>query len=234
MNNSKKLFFIIISIVLVILLVVGILFFLNNKKEVNDQKDNTDIIKDKQEEQTDEKTNNDSTDEITSVWQNYNFTVNGKTLKLPLSYTELSSATGFTMNQDMTEGTLPKNYYLALNLFKNNSLALHTEIYNDTENTLKYSECKITRIWQTKYQIKNGADTITFPGNLTAGMNITKEQLFNILGETDKIKTTNLEGYNKETYKYIANENWPTTNYYEINVVNGVIDELILDKRFEW
>ena len=39
------------------------------------------------------------------------------------------------------------------------------------------------------------------------------------------------DNYVSETYRYTSDDTWTTSNYYEIRVVNGVIDSLTLDHR---
>ncbi|MBR3229265.1 MAG: hypothetical protein IKF91_00395 [Bacilli bacterium] len=55
------------------MLVIGIGLYINNKRNTNIKKENTNITEDKQKEQIEETTNNDSTNEIASEWQKYNF-----------------------------------------------------------------------------------------------------------------------------------------------------------------
>lgn len=162
-------------------------------------------------------------------WKNYQFQVNGKTLKLPMSYTELANTAGFKIKAAYEDTNIPVKHYAIINLYKDDKLALYTEIYNDTEADIKCVNGKVTRVSQTNYQIKSGANALTFPGGLQAGMKMTKDKLISILGEpTSSIRRNNND---KETYKYNANTNWTTTNYYEIVILNGVIDQITLDNR---
>ena len=54
---------------------------------------------------------------------------------------------------------------------------LYIDIYNDANENKKYTDCKITRISQTKYQAStNSATKITFPGGLQVGNKITENE----------------------------------------------------------
>lgn len=175
--------------------------------------------------------NNNNTIETTNDWKEYKVTVNDKTLTLPTTYNELSTATSFSLKSADTKSYLEKDYYTLINMYKNEKLALHIEVLNDTEEDKLYTDCKITRISQTKYQVSQGADVISFPGNLKAGEKITEAKIIELLGEPNDVKEYSSDGYESKTYKYYENSSWTTTNHYEITVVNGIIDQLQLDNR---
>lgn len=168
---------------------------------------------------------------LSSNWSDYKFSVNNKTMKLPCTYKELTGATGFKMKSAEENSSLSKNYYATVNMYKNDNLALYIEILNDTEGDIKYTDGKITRIWQSKYQVSTGADVVIFPGNIKAGDKMTGEEIINKYGQPNDKKEYSDSGYVSETYIYNENTNWTTTNYFEIKIVNGVIDEIILDHR---
>ena len=168
---------------------------------------------------------------VSSEWQKYEFIVNDKTLKLPSTYNELSNATSSTIQSSYTKSYLQSGYYALLNMYKNDKLSLYIEVLNDTNLDQLYTDCKVTRISQTKYQSSVGADVITFPGNLKVGQEITKDEIVNILGNPSDVKNYTDEGYISDTYSYYEDTTYTTTNYYEIKVVNGIIDELTLDNR---
>ena len=126
---------------------------------------------------------------------------------------------------------LSKNYYATVNMYKNDKLALYTEIYNDTNDDIKYSDSKVSRISQTKYQVSTGADVITFPGYLKAGDQISVDELINKLGNPSDKSEYNDSSYNSTTLTYNENLSWKTTKFYKITIVNGAIDELSLDNR---
>ena len=186
-----------------------------------------------EDENTDDTDTNDSTidENLSTEWGNYEFVVNGKTLSLPGSYNDLKDATGFSMKSADEKSYLENNYYVSLNLYKNDNLALYIEVLNDSGSDLQYSEAKLTRISQTEYQVSNGADKIVFPGGLTVGIEITEDRIKELFGEPTDTYEYSSDNYESVTYTYNADTTWTTTNYYEIRVVNGVIDELTLDHR---
>lgn len=226
-----------VSFILNIIMIIAVFMFLsfafNTSKEIIKEGGNTfDKIMDRAENDIDEITEDENNDvSTTGTWNDYEVVVNNKTIKLPCTYNELNEATGFKMKSAQENSNLSSNYYTLVNMYKNDKLALYTEILNDTNGDIKYTDGKITRIGQTKYQVSNGADPITFPGSIKVGDKITKEEILNKYGNpTDKRDYSN-NGYESVTYIYNANVNWTTTNYFEIKVVNGVIDEITLDNR---
>ena len=168
---------------------------------------------------------------ISDEWKNYQFTVNNKTLSLPATYSDLSSATSSEMQSSYTKSYLQSGYYAIVNMYKNDKLALYTEVLNDTDQDMLYTDCKITSVSQTKYQISVGADEIIFPGGLKAGQEITESEIISLFGTPDDTYNYESDGYISNTYTYLEDTNYTTINYYEIKVVNGVIDELTLDNR---
>lgn len=144
-----------------------------------------------------------------------------------MDYTELVSATGFTMKTTDTENTLNKGYYSIANLYNNDKLALYIELANKIEGPIKMSDCIVTRVSQTKYQVNQGASAIIFPGNLQVNKSISEAQIIALFGQPNYIKDYGTTKY----YTYLSNSTWTTTNNFKISVVNGVIDELALDHR---
>lgn len=168
---------------------------------------------------------------VSNDWDDYEFIVNGYEIELPCSYDELKKATGFNMKSSDENSSLSNNYYAMVNMYKNDKLALYTEILNDLGRDAKYTEGKITRVGQSKYQVSTGADVLTFPGNLKAGDSITEDKIKELFGEPNDISEYSSDGYESKTYTYNEDTSWTTTNYYEIQVVNGIIDQLTLDNR---
>ena len=74
---------------------------------------------------------------------------------------------------------------------------------------------------------KKGVNVVTFPGNLYAGMAIDESTLTDILGAPDEAKDYS----GTKQYRYFADPSQPTTNFYQIVVKDGVIDEITLDNR---
>lgn len=179
----------------------------------------------------DDTTNNDDSTTTSSEWTNYEIVINNETIALPCPYETLSTKTGSTMNDANALSYLQPNYYALVNLYKNNNLVLYTEIVNDTDANILYTQGNVTRVAQSKYHISMGATEITFPGNLKAGQEITKDQLVELFGEPNDVYNYSNDGYVSDKYSYHSDSLYTTTNYYEIVVVNGVIDQLTLDHR---
>lgn len=214
------------------------MFFYSSKvnNEIKDTAlDTFDKIIEKSEEVNDD-INNEIDDEsfnkeVSSRWSDYEVVINNKSIKLPCTYLELTNVTGFKMKSAQENSMLSSNHYTLVNMYKNDKLALYTEILNDTNGDIKYTDGKITRIGQTKYQVLSGADAFTFPGGIKAGDEITESEIVSKYGEPTKKDNYSSNNYESVTYKYNANTNWTTTNYFEIKIVNGIIDEITLDNR---
>lgn len=168
---------------------------------------------------------------ITNDWKKYQIGINSNTITLPTSYDKLSNLTGFTFKSANLKSYIEGGHYAFVNMYKNDKLALYTEVLNDTDSDLLYTDCKITRISQTKYQVSQGALVLVFPGGLKVGQSITEDKIIELFGTPDDIYEYSSEGYVSKEYKYLEDDLYVTTNNYIITVVNGVIDELQLDNR---
>lgn len=215
----------ILGIVLSILLTVFTFAIVDNAKDKT-----VDILNDSNTVTEEDVDDNDSSN-VSSDWDDYEFVVNGKTLELPCTYDELKAATGFSMKTAQEDSSLSNNYYTIVNMYKDDKLALYIEILNDTGKDAKYTDSKITRVSQTEYQVSNGADKLTFPGGLQAGEEMTEAKLEELFGKPTDKRDYSSDGYKSVTYIYNEDSSWTTTNYLEITIVNGVIDELTLDNR---
>ena len=172
-----------------------------------------------------------TTNTINNNWKDYTISINGKTLSLPVSYEELKNASGFSIKSVYDNTTIPTKHYVLANLYKDDKLAVSVELTYKTDSDLKYVDSSVTRISQDKFSTEQtGIENVIFPGNLKTGMNITKEEIFKLFGEIE-VKEYKSDNYVSETYKYTSDDTWKTLNYYEIRVVNGVIDSLTLDHR---
>lgn len=169
--------------------------------------------------------------ETTNDWKKYQVTVNDKTITLPATYSDIKTATNASMKSSDEKSYLASNYYTLANMYKNDKLALYINLTNDSDSDLLYTECQVTRVSQSKYQIDNGANVVTFPGGLTVGKKITKSEIIELFGNPYDTYEYSSDGYESITYKYAENTTWTTTNHYEIKVVNGIIDQLELDHR---
>lgn len=170
-------------------------------------------------------------EEVSDDWDDYEFVINGKELELPCSYSQLKSVTGFSAKSSDENSVLSNNYYTIVNMYKNDKLALSIEVLNDTGSDAKYMDSKVTRVSQSKYQVSNGANKITFPGGLVAGEEITENKIKQLFGEPTDVNNYSSDGYESVTYTYNEDTSWTTTNYFKIQVVNGVISEITLDNR---
>lgn len=150
---------------------------------------------------------------------------------MPYTYNELSNATLAVMKDEDLNKKVATNYYTLMNMYKDNKLALSIEILNDTGADIEYKNGKVTRVSQSQYNVSNGSNEIVFPGGLKAGQQITKNELVLLFGEPSDTYNYTSDNYVSDTYSYVENTSYTTTNYYKIKVVNGVIDELTIDHR---
>lgn len=221
-----------VSFIINTILIVAIFFFMSfvtskSSEIINNTIDKADDIIEKAK----EKQKDYDSSEASNIWSDYEVSVNNKTIKLPCTYEEIKDATGFSMKSADEKSYLSKNYYTTVNMYKNDKLALYTEIYNDTNDDIKYSDGNVSRIWQTKYQVSTGADVITFPGSLKAGDQISIDEIISKLGDPSDKSEYNDSGYSSTTLTYNEDLSWKTTKFYKITIVNGIIDELSLDNR---
>jgi len=233
-NTPKNNSFLIVIIVVLILVILGIISFnfINNK-----QKENTDSksfinnnIDDNNSPEVN--SNNNYNYKISNDWDQFIVSVNNTTIKLPYSYKDFKSLSGFSMKDIEEKNYIESKHYDLKNLYKNNKLSLYVEILNDTKDDIQNIDTKITRIWQTKYMVAtNGAEAIVFPGNLSVNTSITKDEIVSLFGEPDEIKNYYADNYNQDTYAYYIDKSYTTFNYFKIIVVNGIIDEIALDHR---
>lgn len=168
-----------------------------------------------------------STVTVSNDWKQYQIGIKNKVYTLPMSYNDLTTATGFTIKSTYANLTLPNNHYALVNLYKNDKLALYIELFNNSGLEAKYIESRVTRVSQTKYQVSQGADAIVFPGGLKVGDAITDAQIITLFGQPNDLKDN---GSSKQ-YTYLSDTTWTTTNNYKIKLVDGVIDEIQLDNR---
>lgn len=164
---------------------------------------------------------------VSKDWKQYQFGINGKVYTLPMSYNDFKTASGFTIKDTYINMVLPNNHYAPVNLYKNDKLALYIELFNKSGAEVKYVDCNVTRISQTKYQVSQGADRIVFPGGLKVGDSVTEAQLIELFGTPNDSKDYS----GSKQYTYLSDTTWTTTNNFKINVIDGVIDEIQLDHR---
>lgn len=176
-------------------------------------------------------TNVDTTANSSTNWKDYKMVINNQTVTLPTTYTQLKSLTGASYKSSDEKTYLGKNNYTYLNMYKNDKFVLTVDIINTTASDLIYTECPIINISQREYHIEQGSTPIVFPGGLVAGQKITEDELIKLFGEPQTQKEYNGENYVSRTYIYQESKTWSTRQYYKIEVVNGVIDTLTLDRK---
>jgi len=176
-------------------------------------------------EENDNATSNSSTD-----WKSYEVVINGTKIVLSTTYANLNQITGFAMKSSDAKLYLSNNNITFVDLYKNDNSALIIDIINDTGMDALYTDCKVVRVTQTNYQVSKGADLVYFPGNLKVGESITKDKLIELFGTPTDIYEYISEGDETITYKYAENSNYNTHNFFVVKVLNGVIDELALDR----
>lgn len=173
-----------------------------------------------------------NTQDVSVDWKKYTVSVNNKTISLPCSYSEFSNITGYTMKDDLLNENLPKNRYGVANMYKDNKLAIYTDVINTVDADTLYKDAYIANVSQTKFQVEtNKADKFIFPGNLSVGHAITEDELKVLFGEPTKRNEYKGEKYTKVTYIYAEDEKWTTVDKYEIELKDGIIDELRLDHK---
>lgn len=224
---------IITNILTIILLIIFIVAFIckgNNANNMN----NTSNANEQKEDNSYTSTATDKP--VSKDWKEYQFSIKGKTLTLPCSYKEFKDISGFAMKSSDEKSYIERNSSISVNLYIGNlesqKLALYTDIKNNTSNDLVYSDSKIVSLWQTKYQVEtNGAEAITFPGNLKVGMEITQEEIVNLFGEPTDIHDYSDDKYNSVTLTYNGDETYTTINYYKIELQNNKIVGITLDHK---
>lgn len=165
-------------------------------------------------------------------WKLFRFKIKDQRKTLPLSYKELNSLSKFTYKEHYDKSNIAPGKRMKMNLYKDGKLALYIEAYNPTTAEINFKSATVTKISQIKAHVDTyGASPVTFPGELQVGMNMTQEGLFNIFGETKHIRVTNNDGYISTYYKYCENEEKTGSNYFEIELVEGVIYSLTIDHR---
>ncbi len=238
-NNKRTIVVAIIGLIIIIALAIVTMMLTSGQlsgqnKVVNDNPTVSPTYSDPiEEEPSDIESDNTPTDaNVSSDWTSYSFSINGETMTLPLKFSELSRISGLTMKESAGANTISPNYVSLVNLYKDDKVNLHIEVTNNSEGSLRLDECDVVRVTQTNYHVEKGDTKVIFPGNLTAGMEMTEEQLFSILGTTNNVIHHN-EGTDaaNDVYTYAENDMWITEDMYKITIKNGVIDELVLDNK---
>lgn len=177
-----------------------------------------------------------TTEPVSKDWKKYQFSINGKTLSLPCLYMEFKDISGFSMKSYNEKSYLERNSSTYVNLYigdiEKEKLALYIDIKNNTSEDLQYTKSEIVSLWQTNYQVEtNNAEAIIFPGNLSVGMEVSKDQIIELFGEPTDIDEYSSTNYESITLTYNGDTTYSTINYYKIEIKNGKIDALTLDHK---
>ena len=166
------------------------------------------------------------------IWEEYKVSINNKELELPCSYDEYVKITNFKMKDEKENLTIKSYYYDIVNVYINDKLAGMINIYNMTGADLLYKNAYVSRISQSSYHVNtNKASKIIFPGDLYVGKKASKEDIINLLGTPLKESETEYNGIITYRLKYSKENEYTTSNYYEIVIIDNSINELVLDNR---
>lgn len=205
--------------------------FINVKRDIDDMKIDPGVFEQEDVIEQDYFNDNMPTINGSANWKDYQVVIKNQVVTLPVAYNDLATVSGLTVKESAAKSYLNNGYYTFLNMYNNDKLALYIEVLNDTGSRKLYTDCKVTRITQSKYQVSQGAPVVVFPGNLKVGDSVTESQIISLFGTPNDIDDYTSGTYSSKKYSFVADTTWTTTNYYKITVVNGVIDELALDNR---
>lgn len=164
-----------------------------------------------------------------SDWTNYTVYLNGKSVKLPISWADFSKATGasFKDSQDAQQ-TLKSNYYTVVTVQDAKGCFFCVELLNETKDVKTLGECTVISISDFKRYSGNGQADLVFAGNLKINDNITEAELKQLFGEPDDTWYSE----NSNDYKYTYYEDYDTyygSREFTITVYDGVINDLDLE-----
>lgn len=167
-------------------------------------------------------------------WTSFTFEVNGNSITLPCTYQEILSTIGVSMSSSDEKSYLSPNYY-TLVTFKDETgkSRFNAQLANLTEEDQCYTDCMVTRISQTAHSAEDGdlQYVATFPGGVTAGTQMDADAIISALGEPTDVHEYADGDYWSNTYTWCINEDWTSTNKYEIVIANGKVDSVLLDNR---
>ena len=170
---------------------------------------------------------------VSNNWKDYQFGINGKTLTLPCSYRELKDVIGFHMKSSDEKSYTDPLMRDTINLYETingkEEHAAYIDIKNRSEEDGLNANLDVTRISQTSLLKDENETLLIFPGNLKVGMTYSKEDAIKQFGEPTTIREYNFSGSTTIGLEYIEDENNSTINYYKIEIINGKIEELMLD-----
>ncbi len=168
-------------------------------------------------------------DDLSADWKDYEVFFDGNIISLPCTYKELKALTGYAMKPAEEKSYLDSMYTTYFDLYLDDNEVLYIEVVNDTDGDQKNTDCLVTKIAQTSNHLEYAQDAFVFPGNLKVGTKISKDELTKLFGEPDDTYDYESDGYVQFRFTYSEYESNTTLNCMEINVVNGIIDEIVID-----
>lgn len=164
-------------------------------------------------------------------WSSYTLNVNGVNFTLPCTYSEFKETTGSHMDAVDEASILCKDSSTLCTVYRGKQSVAYIEIFNDSDEDLKYSECVIQEVSQDVYCVEQSGIQIKFPGDFYAGMSISHESLVKGFGEPERFSeyVDDNSDYWIKIYNWCENEKWSTINNFQIRVVKGVIDDISLN-----
>lgn len=163
-------------------------------------------------------------------WKTYEISLNEVVTKLPCTYSEFQELTGLSIPDNDSNLYIDGGECTIVELVSGDDSVLFAEITNTSEESKPCTDCLITKVCQSRYQVSKGENVVVFPGGLSVGKEVSESKLREVFGDP------------KDTYKYLDEdyESYTITysedddlfyNYYEIILVDGVVEELCLDHR---
>lgn len=211
----------------------------NETSDVKDTENSDEFEVDKEDNSSkadsDEPSNEDSFEVVVpdelNDWKNFTVAIDGETITIPCSYEKMAEFTGTEVKNSQNELQIEGGYYTVANMCINDKSALSLSVVNTSEETTAITECEVMEMAQTAYNVEQSSLIIMFPGGFHAGQIIDENVLIAKFGEPTKFYEHNSETSNRwtKTYRWCIDEEWTTSDYYEVVIKNGVIDELSLN-----
>lgn len=137
-----------------------------------------------------------------SVWNDFTFTYRDTEITLPCSYAEFEELTGLKIKKNVVNELQPgASPFSDAAQDGDEHTRISVNLFNPNEEPTVETECLIQKVEQLSTMIdkENPVDAVEFPGGLYAGMEITKEELYERVGrEPDTlggVDTEALESY---------------------------------------
>ncbi len=251
-NNSSIILYIVIGILVIVIIVLFIFLFKNSSDKSNNNKvsSTTRVNINDYDEKTTEETKRSTTTKSTTTSTtakkttttttsstttkasvnggtnssklfDFEMTVGSKVIKLPAKISDFVDA-GFILDEK-------KDYYLNKNyttywLLKNTSGSmLSIDIYNNTDDAIKYSDSTVTGLML--FSNYNKGNDISFAQGITIGS--TYEEMIKAFGDNFSKES---ENETTTSYRYAENSSVPYHKYYEVTINNSTkkIREIIV------